>query len=152
MFFSNLFTRFMRIEKIFYSFLIISSLACDSQNSDITMVNQTELNNPKIKAHSFLDCMYQDAYFPSFLVDKCRYILLELCQNIESSKPATLEKLYELTHAATDKLNDLEDEFLENDSEIETGARDCLAVNFEFIATSYGFDADIEELVATRDW
>ena len=70
MFFSNLFTRFMRIEKIFYSFLIISSLACDSQNSDITMVNQTELNNPKIKAHSFLDCMYQDAYFPSFLVDK----------------------------------------------------------------------------------
>ncbi|MEM6845639.1 MAG: DUF5713 family protein [Bacteroidota bacterium] len=116
------------------------------------MINQTELNNPNIKTHSFLDCMYRDAYFPNFLVDKCKYILLELCQNIENNKPATLEDLYKLTHAATDKLNNLEDEFLENDSEIETVARDCLGVNFEFIAKAYEFDADTEELIATRDW
>ena len=38
-------------------------------------------------------------------------------------------------------------------SEIETAARDCIAVDFEFISKSYGFiEADVEELIATRDW
>ncbi|EIG26584.1 DUF5713 family protein, partial [Neisseria sicca] len=41
----------------------------------------------------------------------------------------------------------------ENDSEIETVARDTIATDMEYIAQSYGFeDADIEELVAPRDW
>lgn len=57
-----------------------------------------------------------------------------------------------MTHSATDKLNDLQDEFFENNSEIETGARECLGADFEFISKAYGFDADIEELIATRDW
>jgi hypothetical protein len=42
---------------------------------------------------------------------------------------------------------------VENGSEIETMARDCIAVDFKHIALAYGFeDADIEELVAPRDW
>jgi len=46
----------------------------------------------------------------------------------------------------------LQEEFYENDSEIETAARECIAMDFEFIAKSYGFEADSEELIATRDW
>lgn len=116
------------------------------------MIDQTELTNSKVKEYSFLDCMYQDSYFPTFLVDKCKNVLLDLCNDIETNKPASLGQLYKLTHASTDKLNDLQEEFFENNSEIETGARECLAENFEFIAEAYGFEADIEELIATRDW
>ena len=96
--------------------------------------------------------MYNDPYFPNHLVDKCKNILINLSYQIENEKPESLTELYSLTHNATDQLNHLQEEFYENDSEIETAARECLAADFEFISVSYGFEADIEELIATRDW
>ena len=96
--------------------------------------------------------MYEDSYFPSRLVDKGKAILVELCFEIEREQPKSLDGLYELTHAATDKFNELQDEFFEADSEIESAARDCIAENFDLVAKAYGFEADIEELIATREW
>lgn len=114
---------------------------------------QTNLSNELVRNYAFLEDMYDDDYFPNKLVDKGKAILVELCFKIEDTKPKTLEDLYKLTHSATDQFNELQEEFEENDSEIETAARDCIGVDFEFIATSYGFeDADVEELIATRDW
>ncbi|WP_321827341.1 DUF5713 family protein [Maribacter dokdonensis] len=116
------------------------------------MIEQTELTNVKLKDYGFLDCMYRDSYFPKFLVDKCKNILVNMCGTIETETPENLEELYKITQSATDKLNDLEDEFFENNSEIETGARECLGANFAYISEAYGFDADVEELIATRNW
>ena len=114
---------------------------------------QSGLNNEKVKNYPFLKDMYQDTYFPDKCVDKGKQILVDLCYEIENVKPKNLEELYSLTHSATDKFNDLEDDFAENDSEIETVARDCIGMDFEFIASAYGFEnADTEELIATRDW
>ena len=116
-------------------------------------VQQTDLKNEKTRTYSFLVDMYSDDYFPDNLVDKGKAILIELCNQVETRQPKTLEELYPLTHAATGKFNDLQSAFEEQDSEIETVARECIALDFEFIATAYGFDdADIEELIATRDW
>ena len=68
-------------------------------------------------------------------------------------QPENLDGLYSLTHAATERFNELAEEFDEGGSEIETVARDTIATDMEYIAQSYGFeDADIEELVAPRDW
>ena len=33
-----------------------------------------------------------------------------------------------------------------------TAARECIASEFYNIATAYGFEADIEELIAPREW
>ena len=111
------------------------------------------LSNSKMAGYRFLSEMYEDDYFPDELVKKGEDILVELCQQIEQQKPATLEQLYQLTHVATDRFNDLSAEFEEQDSEIETAARECIAADFEAIAHAYGFeDADTEELIATRDW
>lgn len=144
------------MKTIIYIVSMAALISCNSGKSQTLnnnrMIEQTELTNPKVNKYVFLDCMYQDSYFPKYLVDKCKNILLELCYNIETSKPSNLDQLYNLTHSSTDKLNDLQDEFFENNSEIETGARECLAENFEFIAEAFDFDADIEELIATRDW
>jgi hypothetical protein len=116
------------------------------------MLNQKELKNETIRNYSFLADMYSDGYFPDFLVDKVKNILLEFCNEIEEEGPSNLDALYKLSHAATDRINDLENEFDEADSEIETVARDTIGVDFEFIANTYNFDADIEMLIATRDW
>lgn len=107
----------------------------------------------KIDTTKLLPDMYADAYFPNNLVDKLRDIILDACEVIETKKPQTLPELYEISCAATDRINDLQDEFDENGSEIETAAREDIAMSFFQVAQTYGFkDADIEEMIATRDW
>ena len=111
------------------------------------------ITNEKLLKHPFLDEMYQDGYFPNFLVDKGKAILMRMCEKIEATKPASLKDLYAITHAATEEFNALQAEFWDNDSEIETAARDCIGVTFFTIAEAYGYkDADMEELIAPRDW
>jgi hypothetical protein len=76
-----------------------------------------------------------------------------MCDRIEADKPASLDELYAITHAATEEFNNLERAFDEAGSEIETVVRDAIGTDFYFIATAYGFaDADIEELIATGEW
>lgn len=108
--------------------------------------------NEKMKQYQWLKGMYGDGYFPDHCVDKVRDVLVALCQRIETEKPADLEALYHLTQAATEQINELEEYFGEHDSELETGARETMAEDFSQIATAYGFEADVEELIATRDW
>ena len=110
------------------------------------------ISNDLIKAHHFLSDMQADSYFPEALVEKGQHILVALCEAIEAQAPDSLAKLYALTHAATAQFNLLGEEFEENGSELETAARENIGADFEFIAKAYGFDADTEELIATRDW
>lgn len=110
------------------------------------------LTNEKVKSYEFLRDMVEDSYFPSQLVDKGKAILLDLCQEIEAKSPRSLAELYVLTHAATERFNRLDKEFWENGSEIETVARESIGADFAFIASAYNFEADVEELIATREW
>lgn len=108
--------------------------------------------NAQMKTYQFLQGMYADSYFPRVCVDKTKQVLVALCESIERKRPADLAGLYRLTHAATEQINELQELFEEHDSEIETGAREVIAEDFACIAKAYGFDADTEELIATRDW
>lgn len=96
------------------------------------------ITNPDMADHSFLRRMYADGYFPEVCVDKVAAVLQRLCEQIEATKPADLGGLYEFTHAATEEINDLEEDFEEHGSEIETVARKLLAEEFVFIAKAYG--------------
>jgi len=113
---------------------------------------QNNVKNEKIRNYTFLKDMYNDNYFPNFLVDKGKLILVNLCLQIEKENPKTLPELYKLTHAATNKFNDLENEPGENGSELETGARETIGGDFFFLAKAYGYDGDIEALIAPRNW
>ncbi|TAJ14080.1 hypothetical protein DMA11_06845 [Marinilabiliaceae bacterium JC017] len=116
-------------------------------------ISKDSIKNEQLKSYKFLDGMRNDSYFPSFLVDKCENILIELCIDIEHQQPKNLKELYKLTHAATRKFNSLEDEFLENGSEIETAARESIGMDFDYIAKAYSFDnGDVEKLIAPRNW
>lgn len=111
------------------------------------------ITNQQAAEHRFLRPMYADAYFPDHVVDRGRAILVRLCERIEAERPSDLTALYALTQAATEEFNGLEAEFEAAGSEIETVAREWIAEDFWFIASAYGFeDADVEELIASRDW
>jgi hypothetical protein len=107
------------------------------------------ISNERVAAHPFLDALYRDGWYPDRSVDRGKEILLRLCARIEAERPVDLAALYVLTQAATEEFNDLQDD----DFDIETVAREEIAENVRFVAGAYGFaDADVEELVATRDW
>ena len=113
----------------------------------------TLLRNATMSSHAFLKDMYADGFYPDELVRQCEEILRDLCREIEAQQPANLAALYALTHAATERLNDMQDAFAEQESELETGAREAFGADFETIAHAYGFAAaDVEELIAPRDW
>ncbi|RFU42632.1 hypothetical protein DZF91_05790 [Actinomadura logoneensis] len=111
------------------------------------------ITNQKLVGYTFLSDMLGDDYYPRHLVVKGQAILRRLCAQIEADRPADLAALYAMTNAATRQFNDLQDELFEADSEIETVARDTIASDFFYVAAAYGFEnADVEELVADRDW
>jgi hypothetical protein len=107
----------------------------------------------RLAGHSFLAGMYSDGYFPSDLVDKLKVILVDLCVELESKAPISLDVLLLLSHRATERINELGAEFEERGSEIETVAREVIAQEFSAIADAYGFTGvNVEELIAPRDW
>lgn len=117
------------------------------------MIHSMAITNQQVSGYGFLQEMYDDPYFPDHVVDKGKAILLRLCERIEAQPPSDLATLYVLTHAATEEFNSLEEDFEAAGSEIETAAREQIGEDFGFIATAYGFDdADVEELIAPRDW
>lgn len=112
------------------------------------------IQNETLRDHVFVVGMLQEGgYYPRGPVEKVQAVLVRLCERIEAERPADVDALYVLTHAATEEVNDLLDEFGEAGSEIDTVARDIIGTEFELIAHAYGFvDADVEELIDPRDW
>ena len=49
-------------------------------------------------------------------------------------------------------INELEELFEENDSEIETVARDCIGTTVAYILDWFAIPIDIEEAIRERDW
>lgn len=101
--------------------------------------------------YQLLNEMYKDEYFPDFLVDKVKNELQKVIGLLESGETDTevvQEKLDEVVCA----INDLQDEFDENDSEIETVARDCIGETVAYILEWFGIPIDIEEAIRERDW
>lgn len=69
--------------------------------------------------YKLLDEMYQDDYYPAFLVDKVKDELQKVIALLESGETDT-EVVQETLDEAVCGINDLQEEFDENDSEIET--------------------------------
>ena len=95
--------------------------------------------------------MVEDDYYPKFLVKKvkdCITPVIALLESGERDKEVIQAKLDEMTLA----INDLQEEFDENDSEIETVARDSIGVTVEYILDWFGIDIDVEDAIGERDW
>ena len=100
----------------------------------------------------YLKDMYNDDYYPRFLVDKVKDCIVEVVEFLEKEEYEDLEEVQEKLDEMTEKINDLQEEFYENDSEIETVARDSIGVTVEKILNYFEIDIDIEEAIRERDW
>ena len=109
------------------------------------------IQNEKVRDHAFLQAMLADNYFPKHLVGKGQHLLRLLAERIEREEPEG-EAVYGPTRATAQAFNELQEEFLEAGSEIETAARDAIGGDVEFILKAYGYDVDIEEAIGNRDW
>ena len=101
--------------------------------------------------YKLLEEMYQDEYFPDFLVDKVKAEIqkvIDLLERGETDNEAIQDKLDAMTCA----INDLQEEFDENDSEIETVARDSIGVTVGYVLEWFGIPIDMEEAIRERDW
>ena len=111
------------------------------------------ITNAKLTSYGFLADMYRDGYFPNAQVDKVRQVLVDLCEAIETKRPSDTNLLLALTHAATVRINGLQQDFEDHGSDLETAAREAIGADFAYIADAYGFgDIDTEDLIAPRDW
>lgn len=78
--------------------------------------------------HILLEELYEDSFYPDFLIDKIKYLLEDFINFVEQ-KPKNMadvgDKIYDLIQNA----NSLQYEFLDNDSEYDNIARECLIRN-----------------------
>lgn len=105
-----------------------------------------------LEAYTFLKHMMADEHYPSHLVAKGQRILKQMCMEIEVALPENETELFEITHKATRRFNDLEVELEESGSELETIARENIAEDVAFVLDTYGLKADLEEALAPRTW
>ena len=73
--------------------------------------------------YKLLEDMYEDGYFPDFLVDKLRDLIENVITFLETGEQ-DLQKIQEKFDEMTLAANDLEEEFEKNGSELETAARE----------------------------
>jgi len=106
----------------------------------------------KFNEELYLKEMYSDGYFPNFLVDKIKDLLADIVNFLETGE-RDIDKIQEKFDSMTDKINDLQDEFWDNESEIETVARDSIGETVGCILEHFGIgDYDVEEAIRNRDW
>ena len=101
--------------------------------------------------YKLLDEMYQDDYYPAFLVDKVKDEIQKVIDLLESGETDT-EVVQEKLDEAVLAINELQEEFDENESEIETVARDCIGVTIDYILKWFDIPIDMEEAIRERDW
>ena len=101
--------------------------------------------------YKLLDEMYRDEYYPDFMVDKIKDELQKVINLLESGETDT-EVVQETLDETICGINDLQEKFDENDSEIETVARECIAENVAYILAWFDIPIDTEEAIRERDW
>ena len=95
--------------------------------------------------------MYQDDYYPDFLVDKISALLRKVIALLENDE-TDLKVIQSALDEAVEGINDLQAEFDENDSEIETVARDTIGETVAYILEWFDINIDIEDAIGARDW
>ena len=101
--------------------------------------------------YTYLKDMYNDSYFPKFLVDKVRNEIVKVVEYLEEEGHST-EDIQKKFDEMTIAINDLQEEFEENDSEIETMARDSIGMTVDYILEYFNIDIDVETAISERDW
>lgn len=100
---------------------------------------------------NYLSDMYDDPYFPRFLVDKVKSSITKVVRFLEEGSHAK-EEIQEKLDKMTLEINELQEEFDQNGREIETAARESIGQTVEEILQYFKIDIEVEEAIRKRDW
>lgn len=103
------------------------------------------------ESYKLLEEMYNDGYFPDFLVDKIKALIQNVIDFLETGE-RDLDNIQKKFDEMTLAINDLEEEFEDNDSELETVARDSIGETVEYVLKWFDIDIDVEDAIGERDW
>ncbi len=101
--------------------------------------------------YKLLEDMYEDGYFPDFLVDKLRDLIENVITFLETGEQ-DLQKIQEKFDEMTLAANDLEEEFEENGIELETAARESIGATVAYILQWFEINIGVEDAIRERDW
>lgn len=101
--------------------------------------------------YKLLEDMYEDGYFPDFLVDKIRDLIENVITFLETGEQ-DLQKIQEKFDGMTLAINDLEEEFEESGSELETAARESIGATVAYILQWFEINIGVEDAIRERDW
>lgn len=78
-------------------------------------------------------------------------IITQVVHFLEEGKHS-IEEVQQKLDEMTIAINELQNEFYQNDSEIETVARDSIGITVEEILQYFELDIDIEDALKKREW
>jgi chromosome segregation ATPase len=100
---------------------------------------------------AYLPDMTRDAYYPPHVVAKVREQLERLVEWLEQA-PRSNAEIQMRCDVMTENINELEGEFDEAGSEIETVAREDIAATVSAIFEVYGVTVSTEDAIGARNW
>lgn len=100
---------------------------------------------------NYLNEMYNDSYYPDFLVDKIKEEILKF-EFYLKNKNISINDIQKKLDEMTLSINNIEEEFNQNQSEIETVARESICDTVFLILKKYNVKIDIEEALRLREW
>ena len=95
--------------------------------------------------------MVRDGYYPDDLVEKVQQEIQKLVAVLEQGEQCP-EVIQQELDRMTLAINDLQEEFEAQDSEIETVARESIAATVSYILHWFHIDIDIDTALGARDW
>lgn len=99
----------------------------------------------------YLPEMYEDDYFPNKEVDKVKKAIQKVVAFLEKGDAST-KKVQKKLDGMTLTINQLQNDFIDHESEIETGAANAIAETVERILAHFKVPIDIEDALAEREW
>lgn len=99
-----------------------------------------------------LQNMYEDTYYPQFLVDKIKWQFIHLIEQFEEADLDELDWVQDKLDEFTVFINSMQQEFWDQDSEIETVASESIASSLEYILEWFKIDIPLEDALREREW
>ena len=99
-----------------------------------------------------LQNMFDDTYYTQFLVEKIKWQFIHLIEFLEGTDVKELSLIQDKLDEFTIFINNLQQEFWDQDSEIETVASESIANTLDYILNCFKVDVGIEDALREREW
>lgn len=103
------------------------------------------------KQYILLEQLYEDSFYPQYMLDKIKLMLLDFIFYIEENPTGITDvgnKIFELV----EEVKSMQDEFIAEESEFDALAKETLLRDIEYIIKWYHLPVNLEKELTKREW